>query len=394
MVPRLKNLTSKIKFMAINKQIKKIIFLTGTRADFGKLKPLIQKLNLDSRYEVHIFVTGMHMLSKFGLTLDEVKNTGYKNIYSFINQNSNDSMDHVLAKTITGLSDYTKEIKPDLIVVHGDRIEALAGAIVGSLNNTLVAHIEGGEVSGTIDELLRHAISKLSHLHFVANKDAKERLIQLGERKNQIFEIGSPDIDIMNSKKLPDIKTVKSHYKFDFSSYSILLFHPVTSDLDSLVMHVQTLVNAIILSGLNYIVIFPNNDPGHDLIMNEYSRFKNNPNIKIYPSMRFEYFLTLLKNAKFIIGNSSAGVREAPHFGVPAINIGERQLNRVKCDLIINVGFNELAIINSMKLASKKIKQPISQFGNGESAAKFYDVIKTEFIWQVNTQKYFVDIER
>lgn len=371
--------------------LRKVIFLTGTRADFGKLKPLMLKIEGDPLFENHIFVTGMHMLSKYGSTADEVKKAGFENIYRFINQNVSDSMDHVLAKTVLGLSDYVKEVSPDLIVVHGDRVEALAGAIVGSLNNILVAHIEGGEVSGTIDELIRHSVTKLSHVHFVSHEVAKSRLIQLGELDTSIHVIGSPDIDIMNSESLPDLGVVKDYYNFSFPSYAILLFHPVTTDLKNLQVQVRILVDQIISSNLNFVVIYPNNDPGTDVILNEYSRFNAMANIKMYPSMRFEYFLTLLKNANFIIGNSSAGVRESPHFGVPSINLGSRQLNRVQCDLVNNINFDGSAIrhaINSVHNI-KKIAQAL--FGNGDSANKFYDVIKKNTFWNTSSQKYFVD---
>ncbi len=163
---------------------KKIVFLTGTRADFGKLKSLLNQIVPHAEFDVHIFVTGMHMLSKYGSTYIEVERNKFPNIYKFINQNHSDNMDVVLGKTIAGFSDYISETKPDLIVVHGDRVEAMAGAIVGSLRNIKVAHIEGGEVSGTIDEVIRHSVSKLSHVHFVANEEAKNRLIQLGEHQN------------------------------------------------------------------------------------------------------------------------------------------------------------------------------------------------------------------
>ncbi|NBO09243.1 MAG: UDP-N-acetylglucosamine 2-epimerase (hydrolyzing), partial [Actinobacteria bacterium] len=184
---------------------RKIIFLTGTRADFGKLKSLMLRLQADEHFEVHVFVTGMHMLSKYGSTWEEVRKAGLTNLYRFINQNENDSMDHILAKTIAGLSDYVREVVPDMLVVHGDRLEPLAGAIVGAFNNIRVAHIEGGEVSGTIDEVIRHSISKMSHLHFVANVQAKKRLLQLGEADETIHVIGSPDVDLMNSLDLPSL---------------------------------------------------------------------------------------------------------------------------------------------------------------------------------------------
>jgi len=169
---------------------KRIVFLTGTRADFGKLKSLIAITQNSQRYDVHIFVTGMHMHSLYGATVDEIKKSGFKNIYQYINHDVMHTMDKTLAKTVDGFSHYIAEINPDLIVVHGDRVEALAGAIVGSLNNILVAHIEGGEISGTVDEVIRHAVSKMSHVHLVAHKEAKKRLIQLGELESSIYILG------------------------------------------------------------------------------------------------------------------------------------------------------------------------------------------------------------
>ena len=160
--------------------MKKIVFLTGTRADFGKLKSLIQTTQDNSNYEVHIFATGMHLNAKYGLTSDEIYKAGFRNIYPFVNHTKEEHMDRALAKTIEGFSDYIEGINPDLIVVHGDRVEAMGGAIVGSLNNILVAHVEGGEISGTIDELIRHSISKLAHIHLVTNNNAKTLLLQLG----------------------------------------------------------------------------------------------------------------------------------------------------------------------------------------------------------------------
>lgn len=372
-------------------KIRKIMFLTGTRADFGKLKPLMRKLQDDEMFEVHIFITGMHMLARYGSTWDEIRKAGFINIYTFINQNASDSMDHILAKTVAGLSDYVKEMAPDMLVVHGDRVETLAGAIVGALNNILVAHIEGGEVSGTVDELIRHAVSKLSHLHFVANDTAKNRLIQLGEATESIHVIGSPDIDVMNSSSLPDIAEVKRYYNFDFHDYAILLFHPVTTELGDLRRHVRTLIDQVLASGLNYIVVYPNNDPGSEIILEEYARIRGNPRIRTYSSMRFEYFLTTLKNAAFIIGNSSAGIREAPHFGVPAINLGTRQNNRVKCDLVLDVAFEPEAIARALIQTREMPKQPRSLFGSGNSAESFHKIIKHPLFWNRDTQKYFVD---
>lgn len=373
------------------KKVNKVMFLTGTRADFGKMKTLMLKMQADEHFQVHIFVTGMHMLSKFGSTWDEVRKAGLQNIYRFINQNDSDSMDQVLAKTVAGLSDYVKEMTPDMLVVHGDRVEALAGAIVGAFNNIRVAHIEGGEVSGTVDELIRHAVSKLSHIHFVSNQIAMKRLVQLGEAETSIHIIGSPDVDVMNSKDLPDLNEVKRYYNFSFQAYSIVLFHPVTTEMKDIRRQVTVLVDELLASGQNFVVLYPNNDHGTEIIVDEYDRLRNNPHIAIYPSMRFEYFLSLLKNSEYILGNSSSGIREAPHFGVPTLNLGSRQNNRVNTESVMNVAINSEDIRQAM-IKVKEIPRVAKQlFGNGNSANAFHEALLRPATWNTDTQKYFID---
>jgi UDP-N-acetylglucosamine 2-epimerase (hydrolysing) len=372
---------------------KRIVFLTGTRADFGKLKSLILIAQNSDLFEVNIFVTGMHMLEKYGKTILEVEKSGIKNIYPFINHDSIDHMDRNLSKTIDGFSHYISEIKPDLIVVHGDRIEPLAGAIVGSLNNILVGHIEGGEISGTIDELIRHSISKLSHIHFTSNDEAKRRLIQMGEYDESIFTIGSPDLDLMNSNKLPSLEFVKDYYEIPFNQFSILIFHPVTTEKNEIKNQIRVIVDAIIESGLNYIVIYPNNDLGSDIILNEYEKFNNMPRIKMFPSIRFEYFLVFLKNCKFIIGNSSTGIREAPYYQTPTINVGNRQKNRVISKSIKTVDFFKKDILFSINEVNELelIKRDVD-FGEGDSDIKFLNILKSNQLWQISNQKQFRDI--
>ena len=370
---------------------KKIIFLTGTRADFGKLRPLIEIVNNSNEFECHIFVTGMHTLSRYDFTYREVEKRGYKNVFVFTNQNDFENTDIMLANTIKGFSNFVKEISPDMIVIHGDRLEALAGAIVGSFNNILVSHIEGGELTGTIDESIRHAVSKLSHIHFVSNEDAKKRLVQMGEIEERVFVIGSPDIDIMMNKDLPTKEGLKKYYDMQFKKYAILIFHPVTTELDDLENQINELVSGAIDSKRNYVIIYPNNDPGSEIILNVYKKLENNANFRIYPSLRFEYFLTLLKNADFIIGNSSSGITEAEIYSVPTINVGTRQKNRSSNESIINVESKKEKILDSIsKVDSKEIKSSFS-FGDGKSTKRFFDVILSEKIWDVSIQKQFVE---
>ncbi len=376
--------------------MKKIVFLTGTRADFGKIRSIILSLIDTKKFKVDVFVTGMHLLHRYGYTIEEIKKVGIGRLFKFSNQNTNYEsevrMDEILSKTIKGFSKYVKKNKPDLIMLHGDRLEALAGAIVGAYNNILIGHIEGGEVSGTIDNSIRHAVSKLSHLHFVSNNAHKRRLIQLGEAKKNIFVIGSPDIDIMISKELPSIRKVKRIYKIKFDNYSILIFHPVTTEISKLKKQSKILFNTLKKSKNNYIIIYPNNDLGSNIIISELLKLKNEKRFKILKTMRLTYFLTLLKNTEFIIGNSSAGVREAPFYGVHSINIGSRQQNRFNNQAIKNVKFNQKEILKAIKTSLKKKRfKPDNHFGDGNSCKKFVRIVMGKNIWKTRIQKNFVD---
>jgi len=377
------------------KMKKKILFLTSTRADYGKLKSLMKKIDSSNNFILYTFVTGMHMLSKYGSTFNEIEKDGFKRLYKFINQGPNTNMDIALSNTILGLSNYVAELKPDLIVIHGDRLEALAGAIVGAFNNIKVAHIEGGEVSGTIDESIRHAITKFSHFHFVANEEAKNRIIQLGENKESIYVIGSPDIDIMRSSNLPSIEEVKNRYEITFPDYAILIYHPVTTEINVLKDNIRKLVDAVISSNLYYVVIYPNNDIGSEIILEEYERLYKSNNFKIYPSIRFEYFLTLLRYSNFIIGNSSAGIREASVYGVTSINIGRRQQGRIDKDYecnIVNSAEDTDEIIRTIEQVKKIQCEPKSFFGDGNSDQLFIEVMEDKSIWESEIQKSFFDI--
>jgi UDP-N-acetylglucosamine 2-epimerase (hydrolysing) len=369
--------------------VKKIVFLTGTRADFGKLKSLIEILNHNLEFEVHLFATGMHLDKKYGYTVYEIEKCGYQNIYKYINHDKESMMDITLSRTIEGFANYVQLIQPDLIVVHGDRIEALAGATVGALNNILVAHIEGGELSGTVDELLRHAVSKLSHTHFVANAEAKQRLLQMGECDESVYIIGSPDMDVMLSECLPSLEEVKAYYGICFDEYAISIFHPVTTEIESMDEYATAYVEAIYESRLNFIAVYPNNDVGSDFILSKLLRLKDNKHVRIFPSMRFEYFLVLLKNAKCIVGNSSTGIREAAYYGVPAVNVGTRQSGRSLNEDIINCGYTKKEILAAIAKATKVTVEKQQLFGDGNSDKQFLSIVQNKCFWQTPKQKQF-----
>ena len=277
--------------------MKTILFITATRADFGKLKSLIQETIISTKYKVLIVVTGMHMMQEYGNTIIEVRKTFGKNIVSFKNQKKK-SIKGILTNTVEELSKIIKHKKPNLIIIHGDRIETLAGAISGSLNHILTAHIEGGEVSGTIDDSIRHAVSKLSHIHFVGNKKAKKRLINMGEEKKSIFEIGSPDIDLLKSENLPNLDKVKKRYSIEYKKYAILIWHPVTSEQNLINNQTKKLMNFLNNYEMNFIVIHPNNDLGSSKILKKYKKYKNSKKFLFYKSLRFEYFLATFKKCR------------------------------------------------------------------------------------------------
>ncbi|MEQ6356846.1 UDP-N-acetylglucosamine 2-epimerase [Lysinibacillus sp. M3] len=377
--------------------MKKIMFLTGTRADYGKIKSLMKKITGHSQFRLYLFVTGMHMIPKYGSTWREIEKDGFKNVYHFINHDKLHNMDISLSNTIQGFSNYIHEVKPDLIVVHGDRLEALAGAIVGAFNNIRVVHIEGGEVSGTIDESIRHAITKFAHIHLVSNEESKKRIEQLGEDKNSIYIIGSPDIDIMLSQELPTIESTKDHYQIHFDNYAILIYHPVTTEQHLLKANIKEVVDTVIASQKNYIVIYPNNDSGSEIILKEYNRLRNLNNILIYPSIRFENFLTLLKNADFVIGNSSAGIRETVVYGIPAIDLGTRQNGRYHLPhkSILHTNENKQLIFKAIKTIEKSNSTCTTKdFGDGESDTKFLKFLEDGTFWNTSVQKKFFDLNK
>lgn len=345
--------------------MKKIVFITGTRADYGKIKSVIKMLDNSNTFDVYIYVTGMHLLEKYGSTYIEIQKDGFNNIFLSKRIDNSLSMDEILANNILQFTKFVKNIKPDMIFVHGDRVEAMAGAIVGALNNIYVSHIEGGEISGTIDESIRHAISKLANFHFVSNESSKKNLIQMGENANNIFIVGSPDIDIM-VKNNYDIDYIKKKYNINFENYAIMIYHPVISEIDFLKNKIKVLVDSIIESDRNYVVIYPNNDMGSDIILEEYKRLIGNDKIIMYPSIRFEYFLTLLKYSDFVIGNSSLGIRESGIYGIPTINVGTRQNGRYDLRTQKNiccVNEKKSEIINAIN-EIEKYKYKDKMFGN------------------------------
>lgn len=369
---------------------KRILFLTGTRADFGKIEPLALAAR-GAGHTINFFVTGMHMLEKYGATKHEVHRLEGVEVHEFINQRIGDPQDLILSKTILGFSDWVYEHKPDLVVVHGDRIEALAASLVCATNYIRCAHIEGGEVSGTIDEIYRHCNSKLCTYHFVSSETAMARVLALGEDPRFVYNIGSPELDFHSNGSGVTLNKVRDRYEIPFSEYGIVTFHPVTSETDTIGAQARSLFTVLSESGKNFVVISPNNDPGSEEIFAQIARLDFN-RFRHLPSMRFAYFSELMKNAKAIIGNSSAGVREAPFLGVPSLNVGTRQDNRSQAGTITDASaFDANTIRHFLNTIWGQKFESDQSFGNGSAAASFVRVLADDEFWAAPLQKKFND---
>lgn len=368
-----------------------LTFLTGTRADFGKLEPLAIAAR-DAGFDVSFFVTGMHMLDLYGLTKNEVHRMPGVTVQEFLNQRPGDAQDVILAKTIIGFSDYLANNRPDLVVVHGDRVEALAGALVAATNYIRSAHIEGGEVSGTIDEVFRHCNTKLAAQHFVSSDVAAKRVMALGEPDNCVHIIGSPELDFHAGPSGVSIDEVRARYGIGFADYGICMFHPVTSEAGSMGAQAQALFGAMQASGRQFVLVAPNNDPGSSAIFDAINALPGDK-FRVIPSMRFSHFSELMKNAACMVGNSSAGVREAPFLGLPSLDIGTRQTNRgVAPSITACPASDGAAIAGFLRDEWGRTYPRHTGFGTGRAADRFVAVLKDADFWTQSLQKEFRDI--
>lgn len=371
--------------------MRQLLFVTGTRADFGKLEPLALAAR-DAGFGVTFFVTGMHMLDRYGLTKLEVHRVEGVGVHEFLNQRPGDPQDMVLAKTVTGFSDYVTEHRPDLVVVHGDRVEALATALVSATNYIRSAHIEGGEVSGTIDELFRHCNTKLATFHFVSSEAAAKRVMALGEPRESIHVIGSPELDFHSQPSGVTLDEVRARYDIPFADYGVAVFHPVTSEVDGMGAQAKSFFGALDASGRAFVIVAPNNDPGSEAIFDVIGTLPSN-RFRVIPSMRFSHFSELLKNAAVMVGNSSAGVREAPFLGIPSLDVGTRQTNRAQAPSVTSVPAGDTgAMLRFLETDWGKSHPRHTAFGEGRAADRFVDVLRSEGFWATPLQKAFRDI--
>ena len=369
---------------------KRLLFVTGTRADYGKIEPLARAAQA-AGHEVSFFVTGMHMMRRYGETRLEVRRFEGAECFEFVNQREGDALDFILSKTILGFSDFVHEHRPDLVVIHGDRVEALAASLVCGFRYIRSAHIEGGEVSGTIDESIRHCNTKLCTTHFVSSEAARRRVIALGEEPCSVHAIGSPELDTHAKPSGVTIEEVQRRYEIPFGDYGIAIFHPVTSEHGSMTAQADGLFSALEESGRNFVVIAPNNDPGNEAIFNAIHRLPTD-RFRLIPSMRFNYFSELLRHAAVLVGNSSTGVREAPFLGIASLDIGTRQSNRAMSPSVVNCSAVDTERIQRFLSEQWARRWPMdAAYGSGRAAEAFCQVLDSPSFWSQQLQKTFYD---
>ncbi len=361
----------------------KILFVTGSRGEWGYIRPII-KLCIKQSIDYQICATNMVLLPSFGNLINEIREDGYKvsdEILMSLDGYDHYSMTKSLGIFLTSFVDVIRRIKPNWILLAGDRGEQLMASIAGSYTYTPVAHIQAGERSGNIDGLSRHAIGKFSHIHFAANEDAKKRLISLGEEKFRIFNVGAPQIDEIKNKEISNDQDIIKKYNLNLSKKFILvLLHPVTEEYDNIGEQTNQLFQALDMFRYNYLWICPNNDAGSFIIKKKILE-KRTVNNFIFENLTRRDFLYFMKNCECVVGNSSSGLLEAPSFRKPAVNIGRRQHLRVRAKNVIDCSFKKDEISKAISKAlspsfKKKMKNVINPYGIGNSSEKIIKLLK------------------
>ncbi len=367
----------------------RILFISSTRADYGLQYPLIKRVLNDNDFKFDLIVTGTHLSKQHGLTIQEIKNDKIpvSKIIKYPIQNGNPAEITKAKSIITkNFSSWISKNNPDLIFIYGDRFEMLEFATTALAYGIPCAHISGGEkTEGTMDESIRHAITKLSHLHFVSTEEYKKRVIQLGEQPKNVFNVGAPAVENIKNLNLLSRIELESKYKINLNLKWILVtLHPTTHDTKKNLKTVKETFKALAyLKKYNILLTAPNSDPGFKEIENEIHRFihTHSKRSKYIPNLGFKNYLSILPHVTVVLGNSSSGIVESPSFKVPAINIGDRQQGRVRAKNIIDCKESANLIIKAVLKANTpnfraQLKQMKSPFGNGEFSKNTIKVIK------------------
>jgi len=363
----------------------KILYISGSRADYGLMRSVLSAIHHHSSMELHVAVTGMHLMPEFGSTFKEIKKDGYScHVINAIHQeDTKGSMALFIGLFIQEFIPLVKNLKPDVIMVLGDRGEMLGGAIVGAYMGIPVVHIHGGEVTSTVDEFARHAITKLSHIHLPATEESAQRIIKMGEDPRHVFVVGAPGLDqIRLIQSVPTKETIDRYHIDPGTPIIIVLQHPVPLEPGDPAFQMDQTMKAVFDLDCQIFVIYPNADAGGREMIEVIKKYESNTKIRTFQSLDTLDFLNLLKISSVLVGNSSSGIIEAPSFGVPAVNIGSRQQGRQKGENIINTGYNSHEITKAIDRAlhdndfKRKVKTANNPYGVGDSSRKIVEILK------------------
>ncbi len=366
--------------------MRKILYVSGSRADYGLMRSVLSGIEIRPGLELHIAVTGMHLMPEFGNTIDEIRRDGFTchRVDVTYEQDSREAMARFIGGFIQEFVHLVREIRPDIILLLGDRGEMLGAAIAGAYMGIPVAHIHGGEVTATVDESARHAITKLSHIHLPATEGSARRILKMGEDPRHVFVVGAPGLDeILKMQPVP-FEEIAKRYAIDPSLPLILVIqHPVPLEPGDPAIQMKETLMAVCRLPVQKLVIYPNADSGGRAMIEEIKKYETDKNIRAFRSIGHEDFLQLLKMSSVTVGNSSSGIIEAPSFGVPAINIGTRQNGRERGENVIDTGYNADEITTAITRALKdetfrrKVKAATNPYGNGESSKKIVEILRT-----------------
>lgn len=377
----------------MSKKSRKICVVINNRANYARIKYFLKAAQKNSKLELSVILGASANLQRYGELSQTLKKDGFSPKYkiSTIVEGENPiSMAKSTALSIIELSSIFEKIKPDIVLTVADRFETLATAIASSYLNIFLAHTQGGEVSGSIDESVRHSISKLAHIHFPSTRRSKDFLIKMGENKKQIFLTGCPSIDILKNEKLKiskklmkKINSTKTDGNIDFNNdYLILMQHPVTTEYFDAKRQINETIKAVkilVSKGIQILWLWPNIDAGSDYFSKEIRKFregnKNIKNILFYKNFTPEEYACILKNSSCILGNSSSGIREASYLGIPSVNIGNRQSFRETGKNVVNVDYSSKNIIKAvLKQFNKKFKKN-NLYGDGRAGERIAKIL-------------------
>lgn len=367
---------------------RKIVVVTGTRAEYGILKPLLEKIRGSKDLELKLIVTGMHLLEKYGLTVNRIDEDGF-GIDTEVQMYSRDESNPVyhgkaLAKGVDGFTEILLEVKPDILVIMGDRLEALAATLAAATLRVPIAHIHGGDKtdSGHIDESIRHSITRFAHIHFPPTDKCADRLAKMGEEPWRIHRVGALGLDtVVNQHPVPKEELSAKLGLNPCEPIIVCIFHPVHLEKDTAGQQMHEIFEALKELKIQTVIIYPNNDAGSQDIITEIEKHRGSPLMKVFPTLPHLQYISLLKHADVLVGNSSSGIVEAPSLKLAVINIGSRNVGREHAENVIFIDPSKNEIIRAIQTAlydenfKEKIRQCENPWGDGKTSGRIVKVL-------------------